>query len=316
MIRGTLAGVANPLLIGLSIEDLEQFLIPYCGKERFELKILNNKRRDMFKFIYNKEKGIVNVTDRQDKELAVAVFAPFLDSDISDPRLNIFIDVDYCVKENADEIKLSLMNELIRLGREAKIENSYIKTRIYHCAFADARDKINYFSTIEGFMHDEGMYVLKKPLKEKHPTTDIYGVNFHYLELNDSQINELMREQHKVFRNGYELEDLIKIRNGEKWLSLSAFQENKLIGNIIMVRKLNEQGQEYAWCDDLFVKKEYRKSSIGQELVNRSINKLIEMGYDYCKLEMWSTNIRAYSVYKKAVFMFDRETQVSIGMEI
>lgn len=270
----------------------------------------------MFNFNYNKEKCIVNVIDSYDTKLAVAVFSPFLESDICEPRLNIYIDIDYCVEQNVDEIKSSLMNELIRLGKEVKKEYGNISTRIYHCAFADAKNKIDYFSTIEGFKHDEGMYIFKNPFKEKQPISDIQGVDFSYLELNDGQINELIKEQHKVFRSGYESEDLVKIRNDEKWLSLSAYHGNKLIGNIIMLRKINEKGEEYAWCDDLFVKKENRKSSIGQELVNRSINKLIDMEYQYCELEMWSTNLRANSVYKKAGFVFDRETQLSIGMEI
>lgn len=270
----------------------------------------------MYIFEYEKEKCTVKVKDNNGSELAIAVYSPFLDSDISVPRLNIFIDIDFCVEENADDIKSSLINELLRLGKEVKKEHGGINTRIYNCAFADAEDKIDYFSSIEGFKRDEGMYILKNSLKERQPINDMDGIKFISLELNDDQINELIEEQHKVFRNGYEPEDLIQIRNGEKWISLSAYEESQLIGNIIMVRKINEQGEEYAWCDDLFVRKDNRKSGIGQELVNRGLNKLIDMGYGYCELEMWSTNTRAYAVYKKAGFVFDRETQVSIGMNI
>ena len=47
-----------------------------------------------------------------------------------------------------------------------KKENSDIDVRVYHCCFSENQKNIDYFSSKQGFKHDEGMHIIKKVLTE------------------------------------------------------------------------------------------------------------------------------------------------------
>lgn len=268
----------------------------------------------MYKYEYDKEKRIMTVLNEEEKILAKGIFNPYMPSDIYEPRLEIFIEIIECVEDHSLELKRCLVNEFIRQAAMIKEKHPSLPVHLYHCCFAEDTNNISFYLGIEEFEHDEGMHIINNNINHRINTSEIKEIEFKYLTLDNDQIHELINEQKKVFRSGYTFEDLIEIRKSARWFSLATLQADKMIGNIMVIIKQDEQGNEFAWIDDLFVKKECRELGIGQELVNRTMNKLYEMGINYCQLEVWSSNEKAYSIYKKAGFKFLKETQVSIGM--
>ena len=269
----------------------------------------------VYTYEYNNTSGIITMTNEDGQILAKGLFNPFKPSDIyNEERLNIFIEVIECIEDNTQELKVCLVNEFIKQATIIKEAKPDLPVYLYHCCFAEDSSSISFYSSIEGFKHTEGMYSIHNKITCLLNTSEIEGVKFQYLTLEENQIHQLIDEQNKVFKSGYVYDDLIAIRNSEKWFSLSALYEDQIIGNIMILIKEDEQGNIFAWIDDLFVKKEFRKLGVGQELVNRGLNRLYTMGISSCKLEVWSSNERAYSIYKKAGFEFLKETEVSIGM--
>lgn len=95
---------------------------------------------------------------------------------------------------------------------------------------------------------------------------------------------------------------------------IAAMHEDLIVGNVVIIMKQNNDGTKYGWVDDLFVSKDWRKKGIGESLMNRAFIRLKELNVRESKLEVWSSNKRAMSVYSKIGYKFLIETEVSIGM--
>lgn len=168
----------------------------------------------------------------------------------------------------------------------------------------------------QGFKHDEGMHILKKELTEENfHITDIKGIDFVKLELIDEdEIMQLVEKQNKVFISGYSFEDLKKLKSENEWFSIAAKDKGQIVGNIIIIVKENESNIKYGWVDDLFVSKEWRNQGIGKNLILIALEGLKALNIKESRLEAWSANKRALSVYNSAGYNFHEETESSIGM--
>lgn len=271
----------------------------------------------IYKIKDSTRKNMLEAYDQDNCLVGEAVISPFMDSDLSEkPRLNIYIDISVKNDENNIELKDQMFDEIMKRARGIKEENKDIYVRVYHCCFSDNKENIAYYSSKEGFKYDEGMHIIKKELtEENYHIEDIGGIDFVKLELiEDDEIIQLVEKQNKVFATGYSLEDLKILRSENQWFSIAAKHEGEIVGNIIIIVKENEDDIKYGWVDDLFVSKEWRKRGIGKNLILRAFKNLKALDIKESRLEVWSANKRALSVYSSLGYKFHEETESSIGM--
>jgi ribosomal protein S18 acetylase RimI-like enzyme len=265
----------------------------------------------------SERKDILEAYDKDNSLVGEAVISPFRDSDINEkPRLNIYIDINVKDVENKIELKDQMFDEIMKRSRAIKEENKDIDVRVYHCCFSDSKENIAYYSSKEGFNHDEGMHIIKKEItEESFQIQDINGIDFVSLEfIDEDEIKQLVEKQNKVFVSGYSPEDLKKLRSENQWFSIAAKHKDEIIGNIVIIVKEDELNNKYGCIDDLFVSKEWRKQGIGKSLIIRAFESLKNLNIKESRLEVWSANKRALSVYTSVGYKFHEETESSIGM--
>lgn len=271
----------------------------------------------------SKKKNIIEAYDKEGKCVGEAVIWPSIASDIHEgPRINIYIDIDINDIENKDELKDQMFDEIMK--RSQTIRDKYKETekykdfsvKVYHCCFSDNKENIDYYSSKEGFKNDEGMYVIKKELTEETlETKEIKGIDFCKLKFEDEhEMAELVEKQNKVFTKGYSIEDLKNLKSKNQWFSIAAKHDKEIVGNIVLVVKESESKVKYGWVDDLFVSKEWRKLGIGENLLLKAFEELLTLNIKESRLEVWSDNKRALSVYKSVGYEFYKQTECSIGM--
>ncbi len=265
----------------------------------------------------SQRKNFIEAYDENNILVGEAIISPFMESDLYDKqRLNIYIDID--VKDIKDKkIVMDLMfDELLKRGKNIKKENEDLDVKFYHCCFSDNKENIEYYLSKEGFKHDEGMHIIRKEIdEEEFSILEIDGIEFTDLYFDDEkEIKQLVEEQNKVFKHGYAVEDLKEIKNNTEWFSIAAKHEDSIVGNVVIIVKQDDDGTKYGWVDDLFVLNTWRKKGIGESLMSRAFNKLKELNVRESRLEVWSSNKRAMSVYSKLGYKFLKETETSIGV--
>jgi len=276
-------------------------------KEKFTMYTVKDSQR----------KNFIEAYDENNILVGEAIISPFMESDLYDKqRLNIYIDID--VKDIKDKkIVMDLMfDELLKRGKNIKKENEDLDVKFYHCCFSDNKENIEYYLSKEGFKHDEGMHIIRKEIdEEEFSILEIDGIEFTDLYFDDEkEIKQLVEEQNKVFKHGYAVEDLKEIKNNTEWFSIAAKHEDSIVGNVVIIVKQDDDGTKYGWVDDLFVLNTWRKKGIGESLMSRAFNKLKELNVRESRLEVWSSNKRAMSVYSKLGYKFLKETETSIGV--
>ncbi len=265
----------------------------------------------------SQRKNFIEAYDENNTLVGEAIISPFMESDLYDKkRLNIYIDID--VNDIADKKKVKdlMFDELLKRARNIKREYEDIDVKFYHCCFADNEENINYYLSKADFKHDEGMHIIKKMIcEESISVSEFDGIEFVSLDFeNEEEMQQLVEEQNKVFKRGYSVEDLKEIKDKTEWFSIAAKHDGKIVGNVVIIVKQDEENNRYGWVDDLFVSKDWRKQGIGENLMNRAFEKLKCLHINESRLEVWSSNKRALSVYNKLGYQFLKETEVSIGM--
>ncbi|QSX05107.1 GNAT family N-acetyltransferase [Sedimentibacter sp. zth1] len=271
----------------------------------------------MYTIKNSERKNFIEAYDENNALVGEAIISPFMESDIHDKqRLNIYIDID--VKDIKDKkvIKDLMFDELLKRARNIKRENEDLDVKFYHCCFSDNKENIEYYSSKEGFKHDEGMYIIRKEInEEKFNISIIDDIEFVNLDFEDkTDMQQLVEEQNKVFNGGYSIDGLKEIKDKTEWVSIAAKHKGKIVGNVVVIVKNGEENIKYGWIDDLFVSKAVRKKGIGENLLKLTFAKLKELHVNESRLEVWSSNKRALSVYNKLGYKFLKETESSIGM--
>lgn len=271
----------------------------------------------IYKIKDSKREHMLEAYDKDNNLVGEAVISHFIPSDIYEkPRLNIYIDITVTDVENKVELKDQMFDEIMKRSRAIKEANKDIDVKVYHCCFSDNKENIAYYSSKEGFKCDDGMYILKKELtEESFEIADISGIDFVNLELIDEdEIRQLVEKQNKVFIWGYSFEDLKNLKSENKWFSIAAKHKGEIVGNIMIIVKENESNTKYGWVDDSFVSKEWRNRGIGENLILRALEGLKSLNIKESRLEVWSENKRALSIYNSIGYKFHEETESSIGM--
>lgn len=266
----------------------------------------------------NEIKNTIEAYDEAGNLVGEAIICPFKASDIHEnPRINIYFDINVNEIEEKNEIKDQMLDEIIKRSRNIREKYKDFDVKVYHCCFSDNIENIQYYSSKEGFINDEGMYIIKKELgdEDTFQGKDIEGVHFSSLQFGDEEeIMELVEKQNKVFTSGYSVEDLKSLKNNTEWFSIAAKHKEAIVGNIVIVIKEDEVEGKYGWVDDLFVSKEWRKYGIGRNLILKALNELIALGIKESRLEVWSDNKRALSVYESIGYKLYQQTECAIGM--
>ena len=265
----------------------------------------------------SKRKHMLEAYDKDNNLVGEAIISPFMESDLYEkPRLNIYIDIKVKDVTDKNELKDQIFDEIMKRSQVIKEENKELDVRVYHCCFSYNKENIAYYSSKEGFNHDEGMHIIRKKITEKDfHITSIDGIDFTTLEfINEDEIKQLVEKQNKVFVRGYSIDDLKELRMENQWFSIAAKHKGEIVGNIIIIVREDGLNNKFGWVDDLFVSKEWRKQGIGENLIIRALQGLKDLNIKESRLEVWSANKRALSVYNSVGYKFHEETESSIGM--
>lgn len=256
---------------------------------------------------------IRNISARESENICF-----FKASDIHDkPRMNIYFDISVNDIEGKNDVKEQLFDEILKRSRTIREKYKDFVVKVYHCCFSDNKENIEYYSSKEGFKNDEGMYVIKKELADEEifNLKEIEMIDFCHLQFEDEhEMMELVEKQNKIFTSGYSVDDLKNLKNNNQWFSIAAKYKEEIVGNIVIIIKEDISKIKYGWVDDLFVTKEWRKFGIGKNLILMALNELRILGVKASRLEVWSDNKRALSIYESAGYKLYKQTECSIGM--
>ncbi|GKX31959.1 hypothetical protein SH1V18_44390 [Vallitalea longa] len=242
----------------------------------------------------------------------------FLASDIfNKDRVNFFIQVTSDTEDKDFLIRKYIINELIKIAHNSRKNYWEYNCRVYNCCFPNDSENIRLYSSIKGFKHDEGMYVLSCDLKNMN-INKLSNIPFEIKE-NDfiSQLDTLdfIREHNKIFRDApYSINEIDYLKRQEGFRSITIYDKGNVIANILLLVK--KDNKKYGWVEDLFVNQKYRNKGLGEYLILRGLSYFKSIYIDESRLEVWSSNKRGMNLYYKLGYEFLEETQISIGMMI
>ncbi|WP_315615240.1 GNAT family N-acetyltransferase [Alkalihalobacillus sp. MEB130] len=86
-----------------------------------------------------------------------------------------------------------------------------------------------------------------------------------------------------------------------------AKDHERFVGFVQLYPTFTSVSMKKAWIlNDLYVKKEYRRSGVAQQLIQLSIELCNDTGAKFLSLETAATNIKAQNLYKKMGFVNDQ----------
>ncbi|MCD8510011.1 MAG: GNAT family N-acetyltransferase [Bacillus sp. (in: Bacteria)] len=241
---------------------------------------------------------------------------PAAPSDIYvEPRLDIFITIEIETDKNIHLIKDQLFHTLMNRAKEIKKKHQEKIVRVYHCCFANDEENLDYYSSKPGFIHDEGMYIIRKELNDQHlKIKESPGIIYKSLSLEtDEEISNLIEKHKTIFRNSYSHESIKELKKKRGWMSIAALHDAEIIGNIMLLVEETSDGP-IGWVEDLFVLDDWRNKGIARNLVTRGLRYFQDIEIEDVRIEVWSANERAMALYKQLGFEFYEETEASVGM--
>lgn len=261
------------------------------------------------------EKEMVAI-DEKGNLLGKGYIYPSLASELYEKdRYNIFITIKVNEDDPGNQIKDFIFEKIMERAHQIRKEYKDSDVRVYHCCFSYDKDNIEYYKNKEGFVHDEGMHILR------HGLESIPGYNkiFEGLDIiedgleNEDDILKFIEEHRKIFRSSpYTVEEIKKFKEKPNWKSVSILHDNRLVANVIFY-VIEKDGLKIGWVDDMFVSKEWRKQGLASYLMIIGLNYFKSLGLDESRLELWSGNKRAGNLYYKLGYELHKETQASIG---
>ena len=222
-------------------------------------------------------------------------------------RINYYIHSE----SERDEVKFFLVDSFIRMAKIKRLDYPDHDAIIYNCCFSHDIKSIEFYEKIDGFEHDEGMWVLRKFLDQKVSLSSDYKMIHDNLQCDDD-IEDFIEKHSKIFVSlPYSLEKIRKLQNKNQLKSFGVYDGDLLLGNVMILKEDNQW-----WVEDLFVSSDHRKKHLASMLMNVSHNYLIDQGVSQVQLEVWSSNERAMKLYRSLGYEFLNETESSIGMFI
>ncbi|MCT8137820.1 GNAT family N-acetyltransferase [Anaerobacillus sp. CMMVII] len=262
------------------------------------------------------KESVFQAVDKKNNVVGTGWIIPAAPSDIyTKPRLDVYMTIEIDAEENQLFIKDKIFETLLNKAYSIKKGNQDKLVRVYHCCFSNARENIDYYQAKAGFRHDEGMYIIRKNLDQKlNELVETVGIKYQSLPLSsDAEILTLIDKHKTVFRNGYSIESINLLKQKTGWNSIAAIDDGEIIGNIMLFIE-ETPTRRIGWVEDLFVTKDWRNKGIAINLVNKGLRHFQDNSVEEVRIEVWSSNERAMSLYKQFGFEFYEETEVSIGI--
>lgn len=230
-------------------------------------------------------------------------------------RVNYFIDSS-TIDESDTTTREKIVYGLIEIAQEMK-RNNYpnLDGRVYHCCFSTDEKSREFYSTINGFKHDEGMLILEHSLENITETKIEYDCIEDNLET-DEEIIDFINEHTKIFLRGpYNLEKIKELKKDNNLKSFGIYDGNNIIANMLLIFD-EEDGEKIGWIEDMFVSSNYRKEGLAKHLLEKGLHYFKKTEQVKSRLEVWSNNKRAVNLYNQLGYYLHLETEISIGMKI
>lgn len=120
---------------------------------------------------------------------------------------------------------------------------------------------------------------------------------------NEEDIKQLALELTEDASTKNSPENLRKIISNHDYLAIAAFDEDKIIGILILITYLLIEGEKKGWIEGLVVSENYRGQGIGRKLVEKVIEKAKGMGLKSLNLTSREKRIAANKLYQKMGFI-------------
>lgn len=270
-------------------------------------------------FTNGKDNHEIILVNSKEQVLGKGYIYDFIASEIHEKdRVNYYIYTNIEVKDKEYDIKKFIVDELIKRAKKHRKNYPNYNARVYHCCFSHDKQQIDFYSSIEGFKHDEGMHILSCNLENLN-FSNINNIEYEIEEnsLNtEEEIQEFINEHSKVFRSSpYNSDKIKELKEKESFNNIAIYDKERLIGNILLIVE-EELGLKIGWIEDMFVCKDYRHKGLGEFLVRKGLSYFKSIGLHESRLELWSANTRATNLYYKCGYKFLKESESSIGMSI
>lgn len=268
------------------------------------------------KFIQGKTKNEIIAQNENNEVLGKGyIYESMASKILKADRVNYFIEMT--VDHNDEEIKRNIANHLIDVAKIWKAKNfPTIDGRVYHCCFGHDQAGIDFYSTVDGFVRDEGMLILEHPLDSVMDVQVMDEYQFIEDNLRCTESTEAFIKEHSnIFSTAYNIEKIENLKNENQLKSFGLYDGDDIIANILIVNEIYENKNQW-WIEDLFVNKNYRQKGLGDYLLTMAHDYLNNLNADNVKLEVWSANNKATALYYKMGYKTYQESQVSIGMSI
>lgn len=271
------------------------------------------------KIVNGKDKHEIIAMDTQDNILGKGYIYDSIASELYEiDRVNFFIETKIEIEDKENTVKRFIVDELVNRAKELRKNYPDYDARVYHCCFSNDKDAIEFYSTIEGFKHDEGMHIITCDLDSLNKQNQL-RIKYEIKEDNlntDEEIQDFINEHSKIFRSvPYNIEKIRKLKDKEGFKNIAIYDKGQIVANILLLIE-EESGIKFGCVEDLFVSKGYRNKKLGEYLVTRGLEYFKSIGLKESRLEVWSSNIRASNLYYKLGYKFMIESESSIGMSI
>ena len=265
----------------------------------------------------NEKENILIAFDEKGSYLGRGYIFPNINYDMAvEHPLNIYIDIEMQSEyELRDEVSSKLLDKLTKRAKEVQKEYKAIKSRLYTGCMIDEIKKYNFFIS-KGFIHDEGTYILECDFKsyinknvllpnieirESHRLSGIDQINF-------------IKLHNAIFIKTIDDEFLDKINRNEMVRYYTAYNNDEIIGNILIYAERTEGDVLVGKIENLFVIDKWRKSKVARYLMNKAIDYFNKNDIKVIQLEVWNANKIAYSFYENLGFRFKDEIELYPGI--
>lgn len=276
--------------------------------------IIKNPEQNMYG---NQKENILIAFDEKGNYLGRGYIFPNINYDMAvEHPLNIYIDIEMqSENELGDEVSGKLLNELIMRAKEVQKEYKDIKSRLYTGCMVDEVKKYNFFIS-KGFIHDGGTYLLECDLNS-YINKNVLLSNIEIREGNClSSIDQInfIELHNTIFIKTIDDELLDKINRHEMVKYYTAYNNDEVIGNILIYAERTEDDLLVGKIENLFVVDKWRKSKIARYLMNKAIDYFNKNDIKTIQLEVWNANKIAYSFYQNLGFRFKDEIELYLGI--
>jgi len=214
-----------------------------------------------------------------------------------------------------NEVCSLLFNKLQDRAKEVKEANKDIVAYLYYGCFADDTSKVDFYLS-KGFVHEEGTHLLELRISDYHmENCELEQITIKENPLIDqSEKEKLIELSNDIFLKTMDLDLLNKINENEMTMHYTAYQNNEMIGHIIIYAEKTDTGKLVGKIENLFVVRQWRHKNIAKGLMDMAMEYFKNNGIEEVLLEVWSANKVAYGFYEKLNFRFIKETELYPGV--